>query len=242
MVSRSSLIVVALILAAGLIISTWIASGALVRSRSGETITVKGYAEQPIRSDLGTWYGAFTVDAPDLVSGYAVLQDDTVSVRGFLESLGVPPQSLRLSAVATHTLYRRDANGRETHEVDRYRLVRTVSIESSDLALLQRLSTRATELIQEGVNFDSSMPQFFYTKLEDRKLNMLGEAMTNATERARTLASSSGSSVGRLVRASQGVFQITPPHSTDVSDSGYNDTSTIDKVIKAVVTAEFAID
>jgi hypothetical protein len=241
-VPRFSLIVTAMILAAGLIISTWIASGALVRSRGTETITVKGYAEQPIISDLGTWFGVYSVDATDLVSGYAALQDDTVSVRGYLESLGASPQSLRLSAVTTHTLYHRDANGRETNKVDRYRLMRTVSVESTDLALLQRLAARATELIQEGVNFESSAPAYFYTKLEERKMKMLGEAMSNATERARTLATSSGASVGRLVRASQGVFQITPPYSTEVSDSGYNDTSTIDKVIKAVVTAEFAID
>ena len=46
---------------------------------------------------------------------------------------------------------------------------------------------------------------------------------------------------GRLVRADQGVFQITPPLSNEVDGYGKNDTSSIHKVIKAVITAEFSV-
>jgi hypothetical protein len=236
------LIVVALVLAAGLIISTWVVSGALIRTRGNETITVKGYAEQPIVSDLATWTGSFSVEAAQLVGGYSQLQDDSVTVRGFLLSLGVPAESIKFSSVRTEPLHRRDANGRATNDIERYRLSRTISLQSSDLALVQTVAARSTELIQDGVEFSSDQPQFFYTRLEDRKINMLGEAMRNAMDRARALATNSGASVGRLIHASQGVFQITPPNTTDVSDSGYNDTSTVDKIIKAVITAEFAID
>jgi hypothetical protein len=59
--------------------------------------------------------------------------------------------------------------------------------------------------------------------------------------RAEELAKNSGSEVGTLKYASQGVFQITPVHSTDVSDYGIYDTSTIEKSIKAVVTIEYSI-
>jgi hypothetical protein len=59
--------------------------------------------------------------------------------------------------------------------------------------------------------------------------------------RAEELAKNSGSEVGTLKYASQGVFQITPVNSTDVSDYGIYDTSTVDKSIKAVVTIEYSI-
>jgi hypothetical protein len=39
-----------------------------------------------------------------------------------------------------------------------------------------------------------------------------------------------------------GVFQITPITSTDVSDWGINDTSSLEKKVMAVVTASFAIE
>ena len=41
--------------------------------------------------------------------------------------------------------------------------------------------------------------------------------------------------------ASQGVFQITPVNSTDVSDTGCYDTTSIDKSVKCVVTLNFQV-
>jgi hypothetical protein len=48
--------------------------------------------------------------------------------------------------------------------------------------------------------------------------------------------------IGFLRSAKMGVFQITPITSTDVSDYGYNDTSSLDKKVMAVVSASFAIE
>jgi hypothetical protein len=56
------------------------------------------------------------------------------------------------------------------------------------------------------------------------------------------LAENSGSRVGRLRSASQGVFQITPRFSTEIEDYGMSDTTTVDKTAKAVVTMEFSIE
>lgn len=39
-----------------------------------------------------------------------------------------------------------------------------------------------------------------------------------------------------------GVMQINPLHSTDVSHSGNNDTSSLEKEITAVVSAKFAVE
>ncbi len=43
-------------------------------------------------------------------------------------------------------------------------------------------------------------------------------------------------------KLSKGVFQITPVNSTDVSDEGNYDTSTIEKSVKAIVTLEFQVE
>jgi len=63
-----------------------------------------------------------------------------------------------------------------------------------------------------------------------------------AMERAKTLADNSQGQVGALTSASQGVFQITPVDSTQVTDYGTYDTTTITKNVKAVVTLEFRIE
>jgi hypothetical protein len=111
-----------------------------------------------------------------------------------------------------------------------------------DVGLVKRVSQAASELIRDGVEITSSAPQYHYTKMNEMKLEMLGEASANARSRAELLIGKSSGQLGALRSASQGVFQITSPLSTDVSDEGVNDTDTVDKVIKAVVTLEFAIE
>ena len=71
---------------------------------------------------------------------------------------------------------------------------------------------------------------------------MLGRATENAKQRATSMASSTGNRIGTIRSAKMGVFQITPPTSTDVSDYGENDTSSLEKKVMAVVSVTFAIN
>ena len=71
---------------------------------------------------------------------------------------------------------------------------------------------------------------------------MIAEAAQNGRERAAALAGRSNRNVGRLISADQGVFQIVPVNSTEVSGEGIYDIFTIQKTIKAVVTLEFAVN
>ncbi|MEP6847365.1 MAG: SIMPL domain-containing protein, partial [Acidobacteriota bacterium] len=48
--------------------------------------------------------------------------------------------------------------------------------------------------------------------------------------------------IGSVRSAKMGVLQITPADSTEVSDSGMYDTSTIDKDMTAVVNISFAVN
>ena len=53
------------------------------------------------------------------------------------------------------------------------------------------------------------------------------------------LAKSAGNRVVGVISASQGIFQITQPNSTQTSSWGMYDTSSIEKKVRAVVTMEF---
>ena len=73
-------------------------------------------------------------------------------------------------------------------------------------------------------------------------MELLAEATKNATARANVLAENSKGTVGVLISASQGIFQITAPASSDISSYGEYDKSTIMKEVKAVVTLEFRVE
>ena len=70
---------------------------------------------------------------------------------------------------------------------------------------------------------------------------MLAVATADAKKRAERIAEAAGGKIGVLRYAKMGVFQITPVNSYDVSWYGENDTSSLDKKVRAVVTATFAI-
>ena len=71
---------------------------------------------------------------------------------------------------------------------------------------------------------------------------MLAKATEDAKQRATSMANSTGNKIGFMRSAKMGVFQITSVTSTDVSDYGENDTSSLDKKVMAVLTASFAIE
>ena len=71
---------------------------------------------------------------------------------------------------------------------------------------------------------------------------MLAKASENAKQRAENMVKAAGNKIGFMRNAKMGVFQITPVTSTDVSDWGVNDTTSLDKKVMAVVTVSFAIE
>lgn len=242
--ARSSLgpVVLGIALALGLIISTSIAMRTVERIKiTNRTITVKGYAEKEIVSDWAQWQGSFKVKTVDLVAGFGKLEDDLEKVMAYLASEGVSRNDVVVSSVSTTTQHKLDEEGRRTNEIDAYFLYQSVTIASSDTALIDRISRGSTALIKQGVEFSSNQPEYLYTKLDELKIELLGQATKDARERAEQLAVNSRGKVGALRSASQGVFQITSRHSTEVSSRGMYSTSTVEKKITAVVTIEYSI-
>jgi hypothetical protein len=100
-----------------------------------------------------------------------------------------------------------------------------------------------TDLIREGIEIRSGSPVFLLADPDAVKRDLLAEATRNALDRANTLASGSGSSVGTLQSASQGVIKIMARGQLDSGEYGQDyDTSTIPKTMRAVVSLEYAIE
>jgi hypothetical protein len=83
---------------------------------------------------------------------------------------------------------------------------------------------------------------FYYTKLSDLKIEMIGLASKDAKMRADQIAISTDNEVGEVRSSRMGVIQINAKNSTDVSDYGMNDVSSLEKTITAVVTVSYSIE
>lgn len=251
-------IIAAVILAVTLLACTLILTRGLVRIKSkDEFIRVTGSARQPIRSDFIIWTGVVTRTDKDRANAYRLLKADVDKVQAYLIAKGVPPTEITTAAIDTKTLYVKqkptppgyaapdDENAAVFRPVAGYQMTEDVEVHSHSVDLVDDLARRSTELLSQGISFESQPPQYLYTKLSDLKVSMLAEAAKDARTRADQIAASSGCRVGSLRYARMGVLQIVPLYpkgnEAELSSSGENDTSSLDKRIIAIVTARFSI-
>lgn len=240
---NSQIVVLGVCIAVATVASSMILSHGFLKVMkfTREQITVTGSAQKDITSDFIVWRGDFTRRDADLKAAYAGLKADYEKVKRYLESKGVKESEINFSSVSTATLYKKNEKGNDTNDIQGYTLGQAVEIRSSDVNRITEVSRQATDLIAEGVEFSSGSPEYFYTKLDELKIEMLAKASENAKARADNMVRAAGNRIGFMRSARMGVFQITPANSTEISDWGMNDTSSLYKKVTAVVNVNFAI-
>lgn len=242
MENKKSNNIAAFMLATGFIIGALIISGTWKYvSRSNALITVTGSVSKDIKSDYAIWRGSFSSEASTLQDAYLKLKENNEKVSSYLVSKGFQKDKLVMSSISTTTLYINNAQGYPTNQISGYRLSQDVSTESNDVDKIDKLSRESTELINEGIEINSLPPEFLYTKLSDLKVELIGLASKDAKERAEQIAKSTDNSIGEVRSSKMGVIQINAKNSTEVSDYGVNNTSSIDKTITVVVNMSFSI-
>ncbi|HHV79310.1 MAG TPA: SIMPL domain-containing protein [Firmicutes bacterium] len=241
--TRLSAVICALVVGVALIICALIISKpAMEFVTAKKSITVTGSAKKQIRSDLIVWRSGFSRQSDDLGKAYAALKADLAVVKNYLVQRGIKENEIVFQPVSTETIYATDPKtGMMTRQIAGYVLYQNLEVRSAEVDKIAEISRSSTELIEKGIVFHSYPPQYYYTKLNELKVDMLAEAAKDAMARAEKIAAATGSRVGHLRAAKMGVFQITPKDSTEVSDYGINDTSSLEKDITAVVNAEFAV-
>ena len=242
-IERSGTFMGAVVLAVGLIVATTIGGWFFVKGKRGDqTITVTGSARKRITSDLVIWRSGISYQAPVLSDAYRSLSEAVPKVKAYLVSKGIAENQITVSSISSQTLHGRSSDGMETSEITGYSLRQELSVRSTEVQKIGQIAREATELINQGILIESMAPEYYYTQLSNLKIEMLAEAAKDAKVRAEQIAQSTGSSIGSVRTARMGVLQITAADSNEVSDSGMNDTSSLEKDITAVVNIGFAVD
>ncbi len=243
-------IIIALILSISVIFSCFIGVNGLAEfKRKKYSVNIKGYTKQQILSDWIVWTGYYDVQADNLKDGYTSLEADKEKVNNYLINKGFVDVDLIFSSISVSEKYALNEYGGYTNEVIGYNLAQTVTISSDEIDRVTELSRNATELLNEGVQFQSQAPEYHYTKLEDLKVSMLAEATKDATKRAELIAVNAGSKLGELTNAKLSSIQVTPLYSVpnDYYDwygySSYidNDTVSLEKEVTVSVNCTFEV-
>lgn len=237
-IENYQVLIIGIIFSLSIIISTRIVSNTL--SRSG--IDVTGSAVAIVKSDSASWDLDVTAAAKNKKQAYDFLVKNETIVLNYLKNKGFQDSEVQMQNVNSYPIFKKAPDtGDDTSEVDHFEVSQTFRINSKNIELVKDASLDASSLLNQGIDVRSNPPAYFYSNLSDLKIKLLNEASEDAKRRAKAMLRSTGNQVGTIKSVKTGVFQITPPNSTEVSDYGVYDTSTIDKKITAVTQVTFRI-
>jgi hypothetical protein len=192
--------------------------------------------------------------APAPTAAYKVLRGQTDRAIEFLKAQGIKPDEIKPQSADV----REDIEVLEEFKVlpgvkEPLRIekkihkgwvtTQTIFIRSKDVTVVEKASREVTQLLEEGISISSRAPEYFYTRLGELKIEQLAAAGKDARQRAdNILRNTGGASIGRLVDADMGIININPANSTETSDEGNNDRSSLEKDIITIVHARFRLD
>ena len=201
-----------------------------------QTISVVGIASKQYEADTVKWSLTLTerTGLEDLPGGRRRLHESLQELIAFLNGKGVKSEQISIIPPNVYELY--GSNG-----VEGYRLEQEMYIISRDIDNIDDLALNVIPVLDRDINIYRTQLEYFYSNIDELKKNMVADATQNARERALEMLKGTEVSLGKLRSLRQGVFQITQPHSTEVSSMGIHDTSTKKKQISVTAHATFSI-
>lgn len=216
------------------------------KSANSSGITATGSASQNFESDLVVWRGSFSTYGYTPREAYQTIKQDADTVKKYLLDNKISEDEIVFSSVTISPNYVTDYNDEGNYvgeHLDGYNLCQEITVTSTDLNKVDAVSRDISKLIESNITFISESPEYYYTKLDELKLELIEQATENARARIDIIAAGSKSKPTRLINANLGVFQITPQNSdTEYSYGGSFDTSSRLKTATITVKLNYAVD
>jgi hypothetical protein len=215
------------------------------KNRINDTVEVTGLGTKDFTSDLIVWSGSFSRQKMDLQSAYASLNADRKYIKKYLLDKGIKDEEMVFNAVdiSKQYEYEYDENGNSHRYFNGYLLTQTITVESQNVDQVEKVGREVTEIINAGIEFNSHSPSYYYTKLEELKIEMIAQATENAKERAEKIAENSDAELGELKSADMGVFHILGKNQNETySWGGTFNTYSKEKTARVTMKLSFNID
>jgi len=241
----------AVITAAGLVLGLaaggfLIASGVARLKSLPRTVTVKGLVEKEVKADQAIWKLGLRRASNDLKDAQAKLSSDRDAVLAFLRKQGFKDEEIEREPTRTLDKLAREYGESRGSEPLRYVVTASLVVKTSRIDLVRAALGATDELLKSGVPLDgeaqngAANPRYVVSKFNDLRPQLLAEATQNGRAMAQQFATDSGSRIGSIRSANQGMIQIFGMDGNDESGP-FSPTSTPVKKIRVVSTFEFEL-
>lgn len=239
-----------LFIAVGLIVGGWLLGSQIKATRLADRyVTVKGLVERTVKSDLAIWPLSYTEAGDVLSQVYAKSEADKQVIVDFLKQQGIQGKEIEVGSIQVVDNQATQYGGpnRPPH---RYIITQEITVRSARVEQIAATAQKMMNLVQKGIVLSGNgQVTYKFNGLNTIKPDMITEATRTARAAADRFASDSGSKVGAIRQANQGVFAIlAADQGSDTSDPGdYQgadqgaDTSLMKKV-RVVTTVQYYLE
>lgn len=241
------LIIFGIILALGLIAAAFVLGMQFKNLKQSGTITVKGLAEAPYKANLAQIQMGISAWGQDYAGALANGKNDFKALQQFVASKGFSVSSQNVTPISVEPYNEDyvDEQGQTRTRQNGYKATQTLSISSQELNKITNMLAQVQNyrISHESVTFEK--PQYLLNDLEKIKHDLIAKATDDANKRAEEFAKTGHAKVGVMRSASQGSFNILDAHNPDSDDSDYGgtyDKDGVDKLVRLVVTIDYAIE
>lgn len=233
------ILIAVLVLAVSISLAGWFVGQGFEQGRTTDRfVTVRGLAERDVQADIGLWPLRYVAADNDLVRAQETINNSRDTVIAFLTLHGIPREAVQIQRLEVTDMV---ANPWRSGPYDtRYIVAQTLMVRTEQPDLIRKASQDLGTLVESGVvlSNDGGMqggPTYLFTRLNDYRPEMIAEATASAREAAQQFAKDSGSRLGGIRQANQGVFVI---QARDRAP-GIEESGEIDKTIRVVTTVEY---
>ena len=170
-------------------------------SKQASYIEVKGLSEKIVKSDVAIWSINFQIKSNNIDTMYTDIEKNISEITSFLVDSGFEDSEISVAPLNVYQDTYKDALYRYNSSVN-------MSVYTNKVDLVRESSEKTRSLVKKGIVMTGNYIDFQFSDLNSIKPEMLAEATLNAEKSAQEFAKNSGSMVGNIVRANQGVFSI----------------------------------
>jgi hypothetical protein len=247
-VDRGGVTLLGMFLSLGLIGGGWVLGAEVKATRLGDRyVAVRGLAERTVKSDLAVWPINYKEAGDDLPTLYSKTEADRKVILDFLSQQGIQPSEIELGVVRVvdNQAIEYGGGNRPPH---RYIIEQQITVMTPRVDQVAAGAQKTISLVQQDIVLSGNPGQgvaYKFNGLNSVKPDMITEATRNARAAAERFASDSGSTVGSIRQANQGIFSILAANTggdTGENSYGGNADGSIMKTVRVVTTEEYYLE
>ncbi len=227
-----SSVILGAMLGLGVALAGFFVGDALYKLKGSQRyVTVKGLAERSVDADLAIWPLTISETGNDLTQLQEGLDAAGSAINKFLTGFGFKKTEISESPPRITDYYAQGYTGGNMPR-NRYKAEKVVTLRSKNVSLVKKAMEQSGKLVKQGIVLANSYgrgTEFLFTGLNRIKPAMIAEATKNARKAAEQFAQDSGSKVGSIRKARQGLFTI---RNRDMNSPDL-------KIVRVVTTVEY---